>query len=63
MMGTQGRGHVVRFGFRPEYRGQTEATLPRVWESLRRWRACTAMAIRSRKRMRASRPGGSFPPT
>ncbi len=33
---SRGKGHVVLFGFRPQYRGQTEATLPLVWGALLR---------------------------
>ena len=33
---SKGRGHVVLFGFRPQYRGQTEATLPLIWGALLR---------------------------
>lgn len=32
----RGKGHVVLFGFRPQYRGQSMATLPLVWNALRR---------------------------
>jgi hypothetical protein len=31
----QGKGHVVLYGFRPQYRGQTMATFPLVWNALR----------------------------
>jgi hypothetical protein len=31
---TQGRGHVVLFGFRPQYRGQSIATYPLIWGAL-----------------------------
>lgn len=31
-----GRGHVVLFGFRPQYRGQTMATQPLIWSSILR---------------------------
>lgn len=31
-----GQGHVVLFGFRPQYRGQSMATFPLVWNALRR---------------------------
>ncbi|MDA1082283.1 MAG: M14 family zinc carboxypeptidase [Gemmatimonadetes bacterium] len=33
---TKGRGHVVLFGFRPQYRGQTEATYPLIWGAILR---------------------------
>jgi hypothetical protein len=33
---TKGKGHVVLFGFRPQYRGQTEATYPLVWGAVGR---------------------------
>jgi hypothetical protein len=31
----EGKGHVVLFGFRPQYRGQTMATYPMIWQALR----------------------------
>jgi hypothetical protein len=31
----EGRGHVVLFGFRPQYRGQSLATLPLIWGAIR----------------------------
>jgi hypothetical protein len=33
----RGKGHVVLFGFRPQYRGQSMATFPLVWNALRGW--------------------------
>ena len=30
----RGSGHVVLFGFRPQYRGQTNATFPMIWAAL-----------------------------
>jgi hypothetical protein len=33
---TKGKGHVVLFGFRPQYRGQTEATYPLIWGAILR---------------------------
>ena len=35
---TSGKGHVLLFGFRPQYRGQTMATQPLIWESIMRLR-------------------------
>lgn len=32
----KGKGHVVLFGFRPQYRGQTEATYPLIWGAILR---------------------------
>ncbi len=32
----KGRGHVVLFGFRPQYRGQAEATYPLIWGAILR---------------------------
>jgi hypothetical protein len=32
----KGKGHVILFGFRPQYRGQTEATLPLIWGAIQR---------------------------
>ena len=31
----QGKGHVVLYGFRPQYRAQSMATFPLVWNALR----------------------------
>jgi hypothetical protein len=31
----RGQGHVVLFGFRPQYRGQSMATMPMIWNALR----------------------------
>lgn len=33
----RGKGHVVLYGFRPQYRGQSMATFPLVWNALRGW--------------------------
>jgi hypothetical protein len=33
---THGKGHVVLFGFQPQYRGQTEATYPLIWGAILR---------------------------
>jgi len=30
----RGRGHVVLYGFRPQYRGQTNATFPLIWSAI-----------------------------
>jgi len=31
----RGRGHVVLYGFRPQYRGQSNATFPLIWAALK----------------------------
>ena len=31
-----GKGHVILYGFRPQYRGQSEATEPLIWGAIRR---------------------------
>lgn len=33
---SKGRGHVVLYGFRPQYRGQTNATYPLIWGAILR---------------------------
>ncbi len=33
---SHGRGHAVLFGFRPQYRAQSMATFPLIWNALRR---------------------------
>ena len=33
---TLGKGHVVLFGFRPQYRGQSMGMYPLIWEVLKR---------------------------
>jgi len=33
---TLGKGHVVLYGFRPQYRGQSMATYPLIWAALAR---------------------------
>jgi hypothetical protein len=30
----RGRGHVVLYGFRPQYRGQSNATFPLIWAAI-----------------------------
>jgi hypothetical protein len=30
----RGRGHVILYGFRPQYRGQTNATFPLIWSAI-----------------------------
>ena len=30
----RGRGHVVLYGFRPQYRGQTNSTFPLIWSAI-----------------------------
>jgi hypothetical protein len=30
-----GKGHVVLYGFRPQYRGQSVATYPLIWGAIR----------------------------
>ena len=30
----RGRGHVVLYGFRPQYRGQSMATYPLIWGAI-----------------------------
>jgi hypothetical protein len=38
---THGRGHVILFGFQPQYRGQTEATYPLIWGAILRQAGAT----------------------
>ena len=33
----EGTGHVVLFGFRPQYRGQSMATYPLIWAAIKGW--------------------------
>jgi hypothetical protein len=33
---TVGTGHVVLYGFRPQYRAQTNATWPLIWSAILR---------------------------
>ena len=33
---SKGKGHVMLFGFRPQYRGQSESTLPLIWGAILR---------------------------
>jgi len=35
---SSGKGHVVLYGFRPQYRGQTMSTQPLIWEAIMRLR-------------------------
>lgn len=35
---TLGKGHVVLYGFRPQYRGQTLGTQPLIWDAIARVR-------------------------
>ena len=32
----KGKGHAILFGFRPQYRGQTNSTYPLIWGAILR---------------------------